>query len=169
MFEKFGEFDTYEEMNLCAEGLKNEGDEQSLYALAKENGIDVETVYEYLTGEFEEFTTPVVAAIGKIDIEAAELKLPANILIYDWVNQIKTYLMEDEAIARAVRKKGKTLAGCIGAIMKAAFSNQWQIPKEITKAADISASRVTFGVPSAAGVNWLIKKYYTEGGDGEKE
>ena len=39
MFEKFGEFDSFEEINELAENLFNEGDTESLKAMASENGI----------------------------------------------------------------------------------------------------------------------------------
>ena len=44
MFDIFGEFDTFEELNMAAEGLKNEGDTDSLYKLAEENGIEMQSV-----------------------------------------------------------------------------------------------------------------------------
>ena len=50
MFEKFGEMGSYEEVNLAAEGLKKEGDKESLYALAEENGVDKEDAEDYLLG-----------------------------------------------------------------------------------------------------------------------
>ena len=53
MFEKFGEFDSAEELNMCAEGLRNEGDEESLIALAEENGIDGEDAEDFMTGDLE--------------------------------------------------------------------------------------------------------------------
>lgn len=40
MFEKFGEFDSCEEINMAAQGLYEEGDIKSLRALAKENGLE---------------------------------------------------------------------------------------------------------------------------------
>ena len=39
MFEKFGEFDSCEEINELSVNLSNEGDTDSIYALAQENGI----------------------------------------------------------------------------------------------------------------------------------
>ena len=42
MFEKFGEFDSYEEINRAAEAQKAEGDTEAILALAKENGLDEE-------------------------------------------------------------------------------------------------------------------------------
>ena len=38
MFDKFGEFNSVEELNAAAEGFRNEGDLESLMALAQENG-----------------------------------------------------------------------------------------------------------------------------------
>lgn len=48
MFERFGELESYKEINTLAENLFNEGDELSLYALAKENGIPKDFVDMYL-------------------------------------------------------------------------------------------------------------------------
>lgn len=48
MFERFGEFDSAEELNLTAEGLKTEGDMESLLILAEENGIDKEDAEDYM-------------------------------------------------------------------------------------------------------------------------
>ena len=42
MFDKFGEFDSVEELNRAAAAQKAEGDEQALVLLAQENGIDKE-------------------------------------------------------------------------------------------------------------------------------
>lgn len=39
MFDKFGEFDSFSEINELAENLLNEGDIESLKVVAKENGI----------------------------------------------------------------------------------------------------------------------------------
>ena len=47
--------------------------------------------------------------------------------------------MENEILAYQVRKKGKSLKGCIAALLKWSFSNQQQIDKDIIKAAGVSA------------------------------
>ena len=53
MFEKFGEMNSYKEINELADNLFNEGDTESLRIMPKENGIEedcVETVsYTHLT------------------------------------------------------------------------------------------------------------------------
>ena len=51
----------------------------------------------------------LTAALGKIDVECRELQ-PKQIM-EDWVEYIKGRCMEQEKIALAVRKKGKTLKG----------------------------------------------------------
>ena len=42
MFDKFGEFDSCEELNRAAAAQFKEGDDEALIALAEENGIDRE-------------------------------------------------------------------------------------------------------------------------------
>ena len=51
MFEKFGELNSFGEINELAENLFNEGDTESLKAMAKENGIQNEFVQMYLQGD----------------------------------------------------------------------------------------------------------------------
>ena len=70
MIRKFGIFDTVEELNRAAAAQKAEGDEEALFALAAENGIGQEDVRDYLDGEVEELATPLMAAVGKLDMEA---------------------------------------------------------------------------------------------------
>ena len=47
LFERFGEFDSVEELNMTAEGLKEEGDLESLKVLAEENGLDAADAEDY--------------------------------------------------------------------------------------------------------------------------
>ena len=51
MFDKFGEFDSFNEINELAENLLNEGDIESLKVVAKENGIQADFVDLYMNGE----------------------------------------------------------------------------------------------------------------------
>lgn len=52
-----------------------------------------------------ELATPLMAALGKIDVETKELK-PVEI-VEDWVNYIREYTTEHPEMAAAVRKKEK--------------------------------------------------------------
>lgn len=158
MFDVFGEFDSAEELNLAAEGLKNEGDKDSLYKLAKENGIESGFVDMYLSGGMPELCDVATAAIGKIDIEAEELK-PKEIIL-DWVEYIKTSCFDNEGMARAVRKKGKKLKGCIGELLKWSFSNKYKVDSDIVKAAGISNANVDMGIPGMGTAKKLIREYY---------
>lgn len=161
MFDKFGEFDSWEEINKAAEGQKVEGDDEALKELAKENGIDIEDVEDYYHGAITDLCTPMTAAFGKLDVEEKNLK-PKNIMV-DWVNYIRTLCSTDENICLAVRKKGKSLKGCIGALLKWSFDHQQQIDKDIIKAAGVSAGKVTLGIPGMREAHKLIKEYYMGG------
>lgn len=162
MFEKFGEMDSFGEINELAENLFNEGDVESLKVMARENGIDDEITELYIWGNIPELCDPLTAALGKIDIECAELK-PKEIM-EDWVEYLRSQCMENELIAFQVRKKGKSLKGMIGALLKWSFGNQQQIDKDIIKAAGVSAGKVTLGIPGMGRAKKIIKEYYMGGG-----
>lgn len=158
MYDKFGEFDSWEEINKAAAGLKEEGDEKSLVALAIENGIDKEDAEDYIDGAVDKLCNPLIAALGKIAVEEKELK--AKDIMEDWVNYIRTLCSEDENIALGVRKKDKNLKGCIGQLLSWSFKHQQNVDKDIIKAAGISANKVTLGIPGIRTAHQLIKEYY---------
>lgn len=160
MFDKFGEMNSFTEINELAENLFNEGDIESLKEMAQENGISAEYIELYVNAEIPILCDPLSAALGKIEVECKELK-PKEIM-GDWVEYIKGQCMENELIAHQVRKKGKSLKGCIGALLKWSFKNQQSIDKEIIKAAGVNARRVTLGIPGMGRAKQIIKDYYTE-------
>ena len=94
-----------------------------------------------------------------IEMEAAELK-PKEIM-EDWVEYLKTRCFESESIARAVRRKDKSLKGAIGALLLWSFKNQIPVDKDILKAANVNASRCTLGIPGMARAKQLMTEYYT--------
>lgn len=158
MFDKFGEFDSFGEMNELAENLFNEGDIDSIRILAKENGIPEDIVDLYIDGEIPYMCDALTAAVGKIDVEAGELKIKG--LMEDWAEYIKGQCMENQIIAYKVRNKGKSLSGCIAELLKYSFANQWDVPEMIKKEAKVTANRVTFGVPGMAKAKEIITDYY---------
>lgn len=158
MFDKFGEFNSCEEINELAENLLNEGDIESLRDVAKENGIVVDIVELYISGDVVELCDPLTAAIGKIEVESEELK-PVEIMA-DWVEYLKCQCMDDEKLAQQVRKTGKSLKGCIGALLSWSFKNQQNVDKDIIKAAGVSAGRVTLGIPGMGRAKKIIREYY---------
>ena len=115
----------------------------------------------YLEGDIPNLCDALTAAVGKLEVEAADLKLTG--LMQDWVEYIKGLCMENEMIAHQVRKKGKSLKGCMAVLLKYSFDNRTAVPKEIVKEAKINASRVDFGIPGMAEAKKMIKDYYLGG------
>lgn len=163
MFEKFGEMDSFEEINLAAEGLKNEGDKESLFALAAENGVDKDDAEDYLMGYTQELIpNAILGALAKLKVEiSANTKLyEGQELINDWICRIRMRAIEEDTFARAVRRKGKSLKGCIVSILKWSFNNMVTLDGELVKAAGVNAGRVALGVPGMRTATELINAYY---------
>ncbi len=158
MWERFGEMGNYKDINELAENLFNEGDIDSLKAMAAENGIPKEFVEMYLDGQTPELCDAETAALGKIDVECRDLK-PKEIM-EDWVEYLRGQVMENELLARSVRKEGKSLKGCIAALLSWSFKNQQTVDKDIIKAAGVNAGRVTLGIPGMARAKQIIREYY---------
>ena len=84
----------------------------------------------------------------------------------DWVEFIRAECMSQDAdgqytFAKNVRKKGKSLAGALGAILKKSWEIKHEINPKIKKAAGINHSgRVEFGIPGVATVRKIIRAYY---------
>ena len=162
MWDRFGEFDSAAEINELAVNLRKEGDADSLKELARENGLDPDLAEAFLDGDLLYLCDDMAAAIGKIEMEAAELK-PVEIMA-DWVEYLKARCCEDVETARAVRRKGKSLKGAIAALLTWSFKNQQAVDKDIIKAAGVSAGKVTLGIPGMARAKQLMAEYYLGGG-----
>lgn len=158
MFERFGELESAKEINELAVNLFNEGDMESLRVMAAENGIPEVFVELFCDGEIRELCDPMTAALGKIEVESAELQ-PKEIM-EDWVEYLRGQCMENELLAFNVRKKGKSLKGCIAALLMWSFKNQKTVDKGIIKAAGVSAGKVTLGIPGMARAKQIITDYY---------
>ncbi len=158
MFERFGEFDSAEEINETAANLRKEGDAESLKVLAEENGIDKDVLEVFLEGTLLYLCDDMTAAIGKIEVEAKEVKCTE--IMEDWVEYIKAQCFEKQEVARAVRRKGKSLSGCIAALLTWSFKHQNPVDKEIMKAAGVTAGRCTLGIPGMARAKKIITDYY---------
>ena len=99
----------------------------------------------------------MTAALGKLEIEKKDLK-PKDIM-EDWLNYIQQLCATDPEICRNVRKKGKSLKGCIGALLKWSFANMQPIDNDIKKAAGITQN-VKLGIPGIRTAHQIIKDYY---------
>ena len=60
MFNKFGEFDSADEMNRAAAAQRKEGDNEAILAIAEENGIDKEDAIDFIDGCVAAFVTPLM-------------------------------------------------------------------------------------------------------------
>lgn len=163
MFDKFGELDSAEELNRAAAAQKAEGDEEALIALALENGIEKEDAEDYMDGCVEELATPLMAAIGKLNLEKKEYKLQGVLL--DWVEDLVTMCTEDEAFCRAVRKKGKGLDGFIALTAESGYENRAIVDKRIVAKAKkikkiIGNHEFSIGIPDKKTRRELATKYY---------
>lgn len=106
LFERFGEMDL-EELNKAAEGLKKEGDLDSLRALALENGMDPEDVADYVAGDTKQMATLRQAALGRIKVQEEQTEIPRTAagIIYGMARAMTT----DPEACRAFMKKGSRI------------------------------------------------------------
>lgn len=157
MFDTFGNFDSWKEINKTAEGLKAEGDRESLYTLAAENGLTQYDVDDYMDGAVDSFCTPFTAAIGKLKIEKEDLKLYE--IMNDWEAYIEILCSESEEIALAVRSKKKSLVGCIVELLKYSWEHAKTTDSRILKTAGVNGT-VKLGIPGMGTAKKIIREYY---------
>lgn len=176
MFDTYGEFDSFEEINARADELMNAGVRQGIIDLAKENGIPEEFAQAFIDGDIPYLCDAATAAVGKIEIERQETVLEG--VLEDWISYIEAECQEDEELARAVRSKKKSLNGCIAELILASLLNQKQVDRAIM---DIVEKRVQeekidlkkqtgieprwlqytkLGFPGMGAAKKLIRKYY---------
>lgn len=166
MFDKFGEFDSAEEINRAAKAQFDEGDEQAIYDIAKENGIDKEDAEDFMDGAFPTLVTIKTAAIGKLKVEAEDLELKG--IVEDWKDILVEECTESEQMCIAVRKKGKELKHCIAHLIRFAFENKVQISDKIVNVTKVTHNGkeepmrkpLYLGIPNKAQVKKIIREYY---------
>ena len=109
LFEKFGEFDSVEELNRAAAGQLAEKDIEALEELAKENGIEDGDVYDYVDGYTEELAT---AALGRISVEIEEIRKKIsreNMSCLIIADMTKSLCPTNEKLVKGIMKKGKRI------------------------------------------------------------
>lgn len=128
MFEKFGEFDSAEELNRAAAGFRAEGDWESLRALAEENGIDAEDAQDYIDGAAGELAGAYSAAVGRLAVllrgeteNADPGEAQALRLIHSMAAGIT---LEDPELCEGVMKSGKRLTAVYEALREGARTRQ---------------------------------------------
>ena len=120
MYEKFGELDSFIEINSLARKLKKEIKIEELYKLAYENGIPKIDVILYWGDATKELTDVNFAAADKIEMEKNNYLQEDHVFEIVNVEEIANYLKikcyKDADFARNVRKRGKNFADCIGTL-----------------------------------------------------
>lgn len=160
MFEKYGEFDKAEELAEAIKNQINEGDMDAAFEIGRENGLEDDDILDIADGvPIEEVITPCVAALGKLEIEAKAYEHDESIIV-DWITYIRAAVIDSEEIARNVRKKEKSLDGCLGELLKFSYNHAFKIPDAIAKAAGISGAQVKLGIPNAGKCKEIIRRYY---------
>ena len=157
MEKKFGTFKTIEDLNRAAEAQKAEGDREALYALAEENGLDKESVDDFMEDDVK-FVYPLEAACGKLDMEMKEIR--TDEIISDWIDYIRQCCVDVKGFSEKVFDPDKTLEGCIADIMKWSLDHAYEIDKKICKAAGINIQTVKLGIPGMRTAKRLIREYY---------
>lgn len=171
MFDRFGEFDSAEEINRAAAAQYKEGDEEAIYTIAKENGIDKDDAEDFMDGLLPELVNIRTAAIGKLQVEAEDLELKG--IVSDWKDLLVEECMECEELSIAVRKKGKSLKCCIAELIRFAFENKVQVSDKIVSVTKITHNGkeekmqgpLYLGIPNRVETKKIIRKYYLEKGE----
>lgn len=128
MWDKYGEFNSFDEINAKAKELLAAGQTGEVRVLAKENGIDPAMTDYYITGDINFLCDRMTAAIGKLNKEiekypkqyvanAKEVKecletcMAQDVIkysIHKYGVDFDINITGDE-LAEAIRKKGKNL------------------------------------------------------------
>ncbi len=163
MFDRFGEFDSAEEINAKAAELKAAGDMDGLTALAEENGLDEEDAQDYMDNGITTLCTWTTAAFGKLDVECKELKLERE---FEMLFQELKMMCYKESVARGIRKKGKDLATYLAKVIDLGYKQAVTPPKaildKVTEVPKQYRNQVKTGMPSKADRKALILEYYGE-------
>ena len=126
MFDKFGEFDSVEELNKAAAGLKEEGDTDSIIALAKENGIDEEDALDYIEDCAPDLASLSMAANGRIIVQ--EKDNPKDDIMTTMALKVIFMMLRgmlcEDAMAIAVMKRGKRVRKIFEAMREEASRNK---------------------------------------------
>lgn len=153
MFSQFGEVSSAKELNLAADGFREEGDIESLKAFAVENGFTEEHALNWVkereTHLDVEFCDPITAAIAKLELEKKENK-ELGIFADDIIEYLESGL-DDCNLAAGIRAEGKRL--------KEAAKRIWDEGKKNT--INVNGTRVGYCGPMK-GFN-LIRDYYLGG------
>lgn len=161
MFDRFGEFDTSEELNRAAVAQMDQGDFEAIRLLAEENGLE-EYAEDFVEGYSEMLCNELEAALGKLEIEKKHLGLEKELLMLE--EELEKACMDDLKIAVGVRRKGKKLAVYLARIIDQGFREAVapsdEILKELHDVPQQYRGQMKTGMPDKAARTAIMKAYY---------
>ena len=176
MYDEFGKMDLFG-INRKAEELANAGRNDDVFRLAKENGLPGDLASMYIEGETDFLCEDITdAALGRIDIEADDIG--AEEIMGDWADYIRSLVLDNEDIARAVMDRERSFIGCVGKLAVYSIMHAEPAPPEIIKAmkdavTDAQLKKLhmekrhieytKIGMPGMGTAKRLIREYYGEG------
>lgn len=163
MEHKFGIFETVEELNRAAAAQKAEGDLEALIGLAEENGLDREDAQDYMEGMTDCLCTPYMAAVGKLEKEAAELNLESQ--LKDWKDYVIMLAGENEKLCNAVFSKENSLKKVLAAGLKKASVSRIKVDMSIIREAGLPESAAYIGMCGRDELRRIVLDCYL-GGEG---
>ncbi len=113
LFHDFGEMGSATELNLCAEGLLEEGDIDSLKAFAAENGFTEKDATQWIA---DRETFPDKPFCNAISAASAKLNLEAKNDVEKQAAELLSSELDDLDLAIGIRKKGKRLKDAFGKV-----------------------------------------------------
>lgn len=148
-------------MNRAAAAQKAEGDYEALEALALENGLEKEDAEDYFKTDQENLCTAFMAAVGKLEMEAKELKLKSQ--LKDWKDMIILFCNEIPDLSEAVFLPDKHLLDILAAGLKLASKNRITVDRRITEAAGLPESAGQIGMIGKDELREIATRYYLGG------
>ena len=162
MERKFGIFNTIEELNMAAAAQKAEGDIEALEALAAENGIEWDDAADFIDDISPALATPLMAAMGKLDLEEEELKLESQ--LKDWKDFIVLLCTEDPELCHGVFRPDRHLADVLAEGLKYASQHRIVVPEALIKKAGLPAG-TAIGMTGRDELRRIAEEYYLGKGE----
>ena len=163
LFEKFGEFDSAEEINRAAKAQLEQGDTEAVKLIAWENGIDEMDAEDFISGDLPELCTELSAALGKLEIEKTYLDIK-DMTYGSWVAAIQIMLSENPELCRAYRRKEKRLAVILAMATVKCSKTRTNAPhmivEEAKKLDKNILSPLPMGAISIGDFKQLVREYY---------
>lgn len=159
LYEKYGEFDSADEINRAAAAQLEEGDTEAVLQIAKENGIDEMDAEDFCMGDLPTLCNHTTAALGKIEMETKSIsKIMA---LEGYISVLKEMIADDgeeKNLCIAIRRKGKNLVDLLGKLVAEASKKRVNLDAQIVAA----ARKLDKNIPSTLPVSGMSIRDFKE-------